>query len=159
MGAGKTTVLGEASDLLTAHGILHAAIDTDALGNGNLPPGSDLQRLNLRAVYRNFRAAGIITFLVAEAVEDRAALERLRETFDFPTLIICRLKAPLTTMQERIRVREPGMLQNAFVSRVADLETKLDAAAVEDMQVTNDARPVTEVATEMLIRAGWLGVR
>jgi adenylate kinase len=36
MGAGKTTVLGEASDLLAAHGITHAAIDLDALGVSHL---------------------------------------------------------------------------------------------------------------------------
>jgi predicted ATP-binding protein involved in virulence len=32
MGAGKTTVLGEASDILALRGIVHAAIDLDALG-------------------------------------------------------------------------------------------------------------------------------
>jgi predicted ABC-type ATPase len=32
MGAGKTSVLGEASDILTLHYIAHAAIDVDALG-------------------------------------------------------------------------------------------------------------------------------
>ena len=31
MGAGKTTILAEASDLLTAGGIVHAAIDLDTL--------------------------------------------------------------------------------------------------------------------------------
>ena len=40
MGSGKTTVLGEASDLLTARGVVHAAIDGDALANGHLPVSS-----------------------------------------------------------------------------------------------------------------------
>src|SRR5260370_15320426 len=31
MGSGKTSVLGETSDLLTANGIVHAAIDLDAM--------------------------------------------------------------------------------------------------------------------------------
>jgi hypothetical protein len=31
MGSGKTTVLGEASDILSAGGVVHAAIDLDAM--------------------------------------------------------------------------------------------------------------------------------
>ena len=33
MGAGKSTVLGEASDILAGRGLVHAAIDVDALGD------------------------------------------------------------------------------------------------------------------------------
>ena len=39
MGSGKTTVLGEASDLLGAAEIIHAAIDLDSLALGHLPAG------------------------------------------------------------------------------------------------------------------------
>src|SRR5271154_1273168 len=37
MGAGKTSVLAEASDILALQGIAHAAIDLDALGLAHLP--------------------------------------------------------------------------------------------------------------------------
>jgi hypothetical protein len=37
MGAGKSAVLGEASDILAQHCIVHAAIDMDALGLAYLP--------------------------------------------------------------------------------------------------------------------------
>ena len=37
MGAGKTTVMGEASDILSARGVAHAAFDLDALGIVLLP--------------------------------------------------------------------------------------------------------------------------
>ena len=40
MGAGKTSVMGEASDLLAQRQIVHAAIDLDALGVGRNPSGS-----------------------------------------------------------------------------------------------------------------------
>jgi adenylate kinase len=33
MGSGKTTVLGEASDILTARGVNHAGVDLDTLGS------------------------------------------------------------------------------------------------------------------------------
>ena len=45
MGSGKTSVLGEASDLLTTNGVVHAAIDLDALGAAHLPPGASEQEL------------------------------------------------------------------------------------------------------------------
>jgi hypothetical protein len=59
-------------------------------------------------------------------------------------------------MQQRIRLREPGMLQEQFVARVAELEASLDAGCVEDFSVENDGRSVTAVAREVLVRAGWL---
>ncbi len=39
---------------------------------------------------------------------------------------------------------------------VAELETLLDRAGVEDFAINNASRSVTEVAREMLTRAGWL---
>ncbi|PYS43204.1 MAG: hypothetical protein DMG14_01560 [Acidobacteria bacterium] len=39
MGSGKTTVLSEASDILSSSGVVHAVIDLDGLGIGELPSG------------------------------------------------------------------------------------------------------------------------
>jgi hypothetical protein len=47
-------------------------------------------------------------------------------------------------------------LQQQFVARVAELETLLDRAGVEDFAIGNAGRSVTDVAREMLTRAGWL---
>jgi hypothetical protein len=160
MGSGKTTVLGEASDLLAARRLAHAAIDVDGLANGYVPSqGADkaLTYSNLRSIYQNYVVAGVTLFLLAEAVESRADLERLRDVLDRPELVVCRLTAPLATMEGRIRVREPGFLQQRFVNRAAELHQILDAAAVEDFSIANGGdRTVTEVASEMLARAGWL---
>jgi hypothetical protein len=57
MGAGKTTVLGEASDILALRHIVHAAIDLDALGLAHLPSatGNDaVMYKNLQAVSKNY---------------------------------------------------------------------------------------------------------
>ena len=56
MGAGKTSTLYEASDLLIERGIHHAAIDLDSLGVGHLD-GAQLQDValrNLAAVCANY---------------------------------------------------------------------------------------------------------
>ena len=157
MGSGKTTVLGEASDILTALDVPHAAIDLDALGLAHLPPGSpdDLTFQNLEAVWRNYLATGVRRLLIACAMESSDSL-RLRKALDGASILTCRLTAGLETMRQRVRVREPGMLQEAYVARVAELEARLNDARTEDFFVSNDARPVTEVARAMLALAGWL---
>src|ERR1700730_7905250 len=80
MGAGKTTVLGEASDILTLSGIAHAAVDLDALGMVSLPGGAlnDLAFRNLAAVWENYASAGVRRLLIACAVESRAELDQIR---------------------------------------------------------------------------------
>jgi gluconate kinase len=158
MGSGKTTVLAEASDVLTASGVVHAAIDLDVLGLGHLPaaPSHDLMIRNLAAVWNNYAAAGVTRLLLSEALDTSAKRERIREAVPGAQIVVCRLRARLETMQQRIRQREPGMLQEQFVARAGELEAALDAACVEDFSVENDGRSVTAVAREVLLRAGWL---
>jgi len=77
MGAGKTTVLGEASDILALRGITHAAIDLDALGLAHLPSttGNDgVMYRNLQSICKNYASVGVKRFLLARAVEDAAEL-------------------------------------------------------------------------------------
>src|ERR1700687_6295902 len=72
MGAGKTTVLGEASDILALRHIVHAAIDLDALGLAHFPssPGNDgVMYRNLQSVCHNYAAHGVTRILLARAVE------------------------------------------------------------------------------------------
>ena len=158
MGSGKTTVMAEASDILSARGIVHAAIDLDALGIARLPAGApdDLQYRNLAAVSSNYAAVGVNRLLIAAAVEDRAMLNRVREAVPGAEVVVCRLKASLKTMQQRVRVREPGMLQDELVARAAELELLLDRTRIEDFSLDNDDGSVTQAANEVLARAGWL---
>jgi molybdopterin-guanine dinucleotide biosynthesis protein len=159
MGSGKTTILSEASDILTARGVLHAAIDMDALGVGNVPDaaGEDLAYRNLEAVWRNFARAGATRLLIAEAVESAAGLDRIRLAVAGAQIVTCRLTAPLATMKARVSRREPGMLHDSLVARVETLAAILDAAGVEDFSLANaDASPATEVASQLLGRAGWI---
>jgi hypothetical protein len=158
MGSGKTTVLGEASDVLSAASIPHAAIDLDSIATALLPVdrSRELADRNLAALYANMTAAGITYLLLAEAVEDAPALDRLRAAMPRSSVIVCRLIASVPTMQERLRLREPGMLQAQFLARSAELELILQRAALEAFTVANDGRSVTDVAREMLQRAGWI---
>ena len=59
-------------------------------------------------------------------------------------------------MEQRVAMRETGILQRAYVSRVAALNMILDHARLEDFSVINDHRSLTEVAHEMLVKASWI---
>jgi hypothetical protein len=106
MGAGKTAVLGEASDILAQRRIVHAAIDLDALGVAHLPaaiPTDDVMYDNLGSVCSNYATQGVQRFLVARAMEDAGRVKLCREMIPAVNTVVCRLTANLETMERRVR--------------------------------------------------------
>jgi len=159
MGAGKTSVLAEASDILALRRIVHAAIDLDALGLAHLPSAASTDGVmyrNLQSVCQNYAAQGVTRLLLARAMEGRAELELCRNTVSAKSTTTCRLTASLGEMQQRVKMRETGVLQQQFVDRVAILDDILDRARLEDFVVINEGRSIDDVAQEMLIKAGWI---
>jgi hypothetical protein len=59
-------------------------------------------------------------------------------------------------MQQRVKMRESGVSQREYVARVAELNVILDRARLENFAVASEGRSLTEVAHEMLLRAGWI---
>ena len=158
MGAGKTAVMAEASDILAARGVRHAAIDLDALGMVHGASVAETHRVvdsNLRCMWRNFASLGVTRLLLARAIETREELEGICEAVGGVQAVVCRLTASLGAMQRRVRERETGMLQEQLVDRVAVLEEILDRARLEDFAVVNENRAISDVAAEVLARAGW----
>jgi hypothetical protein len=159
MGAGKTSVLAEASDILALRKIVHAAIDLDSLGLAHLPSagGTDsVMYRNLESVCRNYAALGVTRILLARAMEDRVELELCRSVVIAANTQVCRLTASIATMQQRVKMRETGMLQQQYVDRVVILDAILDRATLEDFVVVNENRSLGDVAQETLIKAGWI---
>jgi hypothetical protein len=159
MGAGKTTVLAEASDILAQRQVVHAAIDLDALGLAHLASGAfsdDVMYDNLRSICKNYAALGVQRFLLARALEDSAQLELCRDIFPAANTVVCRLTASIEVMKQRVEMRELGMSQREYAARVEKLNVILDRAQLEDFAVTNENRLLTDVALEMLAKAGWI---
>jgi tRNA uridine 5-carbamoylmethylation protein Kti12 len=159
MGAGKTSVMAEASDILSERNIVHASIDLDALAVahlGSVAGNDEIMYLNLQSVYRNCADRGVQRFLLARAVEDRARLDLICSIVPAANTAVCRLTASIDVMKQRVAMRDPGMLQRELMARVAELNTILDRAALEDFTVINENRSVTAVALEMLVEAGWI---
>lgn len=157
MGAGKTAVLGEASDILSARQIVHAAIDVDALGLAHLRGSASnvLVYENLRGMVRNYATAGVQRFLIARAIDNSAELKLCRDIIPATDTVVCRLVGDVETMKTRVERRELGMWQQKYVDRVATLNDVLDQAHLEDFAVRNE-KSLTHVATEMLVKAGWV---
>src|SRR5271169_2634123 len=124
MGAGKTAVLGEASDILARRQIIHAAIDLDVLGLAHLPSAACSDGVmydNLRSIRRNYAALGVQRFLVARAIEDDAQLELCRDSIPVENTVVCRLTASIELMERRVEMRDLGISQGEYVARVAKL--------------------------------------
>lgn len=160
MGSGKTTVLSELSDLLEDAGVAHAAVDLDTLSLMHPRRGEQGERLmydNLAAMWPNFAALGAERLVVACALEDKADLKYYREAVPGAEPIVCLLVAPVETMQQRVRSRDIGMLQEQLMANSLRLAETLPKARAEDFTVENgDGRSITEVAREILARSGWL---
>jgi hypothetical protein len=159
MGSGKSSVLVEASDILALRHIAHAAIDVDVLGISHLPSGdaSDaVMHVNLRSVCQNYAALGVRRFLLARALESRADLDRCRNIFPAANTVVCRLTASIAIMQQRVTMREVGVLREEYIDRVVKLDAIVDRAQLGDFTVVNENRSLTDVASEMLAKAGWI---
>jgi hypothetical protein len=159
MGAGKTSVLAEASDILTLHHIAHAAIDVDSLGLAYLPTADandGVMYRNLRSVCNNYASLGVTRFLLARALQNRAELDLCRGIVSAANTVVCRLTATIETMEQRVKLRESGVSQREYVAGVAALNVILDRARLEDFSLTSENCSLTEVAHEMLFRAGWI---
>lgn len=161
MGAGKSAVLAEASDLLTARRMAHAAIDLDMLGLACLPSTDKSDRVmyrNLAPVCKNYDAEGVRRILLARAMETREELELCRRAASAREVVVCRLSAKIETMEQRVAARETGILRREYIARVAELNRILDGAALENFTVENENRSLTEVAREVLAKAGWISL-
>jgi hypothetical protein len=159
MGAGKTAVMGEASDILAQRGIVHAAIDLDALALAHLPltaRNDDVMYDNLRSIGRNYAALGVQRYMVARAIEDDAQLKLCRNIIRAANTIVCRLTASTEVTKRRVEMRDTGISQSKYVARATKLNVILDRAQLEDFSVTNENRPLAETSLEMLAKAGWI---
>jgi hypothetical protein len=111
---------------------------------------------NLRSICRNYASLGVQRFLVARAIEDRAQLKLCRDIIPAINTVVCRLTASIEVMKRRVQVRDLGISQREYVARVAKLNVILDRARLEDFAVDNESRSLTDVALEVLVKAGWL---
>lgn len=162
-GVGKSTVADAAGGVLTAAGCVTAVVDADMLAQFGPPPESaraggrfydELKCANLAALWANFKAAGARFVVVAAVIDSLALRERYAVSLAGCEVRLIRLTADDDTVRSRLRQRDtrPKLEQHL---RALNEHRRIPAAiGIEDFTVTND-RAAVEVATEILMRAGW----
>jgi len=112
-----------------------------------------LQLRNLQAVVRNHVEVGVHRIVLAGVVESRAAREQHAGVIG-AKLNVCRLKADLSVIRERLSARhhdEPALRWH--LNRAEEIEALFTSTWIEDFVVAAD-QPVAEVAQDVVM--GWL---
>ncbi len=160
VGVGKTAVLAEIHQILSELSVPHACVERDALAcswPAERRFNDVLALRNLRAVWANFRAAGATRLIIAGVVESFDDLEGYRRAVPGSSITTCRLMASEATRLHRLRSREHGAGLDWHLERTVKLEEILDAVRLEDFVVTNENQALRSVASEVLVRAKWIG--
>jgi hypothetical protein len=146
--------MGEASDILAPRQIVHTVMRSDWPIFRRLVAA--MLRCNLWSVCENDAGHGVERFLVARAIERFGELKTCRNAVAAIETVVCRLVAGIETMERRVRMRETGATQRDDVARVAKLNDILGRARLENFSIANEDRSPSDVALEMLVRAGGI---
>lgn len=162
VGVGKTTVAGEAANLLAEAGVPHAFVDVDALRWCYPSPPGDRFRTgialrNLAAVWATYRAEGLGRLILAAVLEDRAELAGYLRAVPGAAIAVVRLRAPVATLAAQVARRETGAGLEWHLARAVELAAQMDRDRVEDLLIDTADRPAVAIAREVLLRAGWPG--
>jgi hypothetical protein len=161
IGAGKTALAEEISLVLHEREDLHALIDLDGLsqcypGLPHDPYNARLGFANLAAVWPNFVARGIRYAVLAHLVERASEIDEISGAITGAELTVVRVVAPPELCATRLRAREisPSILER-HLRRSPVLDRNLDELGIEEFAVSNDGRPIRDIALEALARLGW----
>jgi adenylylsulfate kinase len=160
VGVGKTTIGGALSERLSESSSPHAFIDVDALRTCYPAPPDDpfhmaLGLRNLAAVCANYLAAGAERLILVDIVESQSDRASYTEAIPDAAVQVVRLRASLTTLRQRLELRETGTSLAWHQQRAAELLALMDERRVEDFAIETDDKPVHEIVDEIMSRSGW----
>lgn len=165
VGVGKTTLIGEMGMVLADAGIPHATVDFDQL-TATFPRGADddgwgtkIGLANLKAIWRNYKRGGAERLLIARVIGSRDELAGFRAAVPGAEITVVRLRAPVRTLQARVRRRGPGGDMKWHVARAAELAPLMDKWQVQDMIVETEGSTPQALALEILSNLGWIEKR
>jgi hypothetical protein len=156
-GTGKSSLAVEIANVLEARGVPFGALDLDWLAWFGAPRLGTAQLRsvflsNLAAVAANYRAAGVLRFVLAGAVRDREEVTELQAAAGVPLRVI-RLVVGSDEITRRLQVDPTS-------GRTADLEVAREWLAgrigegIEDRALANEG-PIAAVAATVLDWLGW----
>lgn len=156
-GTGKSSVAEEIAESLETRSVPFGAVDLDWLMWFGVPGRApdELRRVflrNLSSVVSNYRAAGVLRFVLAGAVRDQQEVGDLQAAAGMPLRVV-RLVVRGEEIERRLQA-------SPTTGRRADLEVArqwLDAgvgAGFEDKTIVNEG-PIACVAETILEWLGW----
>jgi hypothetical protein len=158
-GAGKTSVGFESLELLEEHGVGAVMVDAELVyfhpKPADDPQGTRVAERALAALVPVYDAAGLERLLLPRVVERPRHLELVRSAVPGARLQVAWLDVPQDVIAARLGEREVGSALQWHVDRAAEIRRNAAAHDLFDFEVDGD-RPVREVATEVLERAGWI---
>lgn len=159
IGVGKTAVLREADAMLIEADSRHATVELEEIVRcwTTATEGSRTAFAyeNLASLWPNFVAVGAVRLLVSTLLEQRSDLRLLSEAIPDAAITVIRLHAPLSVLEQRIRLREPFAPDD-------DLEgarwwtQHFNDVQVDDHLVETENQPAREKAREVLRLVNWL---
>lgn len=161
-GVGKTSVAAEASRMLVRADVRHAVIEGDNLDQAYPEPwrdGVDLAEQNLAAMWRNYRAIGYSRLIFTNTVSVLQITALTAALGGEVRWFAALLTATDETAAGRLAHREVGTGLDEHLERSRAAARGLEAAEHAVARIATDGRRVTDVAEEILVRAGWSAVR
>jgi hypothetical protein len=156
LASGKTTIATECGRLLDERATRNAVIDLDWLcWVGPDVTGDALTailRNNLAAVAATYADVGVRHLVLARALTEVAHLVAIQDALPGTDLVVVRLVVDDATARSRLAARG----DDADLEAATAVARAVECRGVQDADVDNGgSRPPTEVALEVLARAGW----
>ena len=152
-GVGKSSVAFECMNLLECAGVPAAMVDAELAYFSPKPPddpfGYAVAEDALRALWRIYAARGLTRLLLGRVVENEEQLAIVERAVPGARTRVFRLVAARETIVERLRAREIGSALEWHVRRSDEIA---GASLGEEVDAE---RPVSEIARDVLDRAGW----
>lgn len=161
-GVGKTTVAWEVSAVLQARETAHCLIEGDYMDQIHPAPDDDRHRAaiterNTAAVWANYAALGQRRLIYANTVSvlDEPMIRRAMCGGEIRSTCVL-LTAEEATVRERLAQREIGSQLAAHIERSLRMARHLSQQAPADsVRLPTDARPVQDIALDVLQAAAW----
>jgi hypothetical protein len=160
LATGKTAVAREVVAAAADLGIHVAAIDLDWLGwaTGATLGVDELIGRNLADVAANYAHAGIDDLVLARAVLSPLSLQTVNEALPGWVVIVVRLHASRTILEQRLRARDSGAELDEHLAEIDEVTRRATNTLSSVPVVLNEDRALREVALEVMRLARWIDV-
>lgn len=158
VGVGKSATADDLHELLKEANVPHAALDLDWLSAGWPQYGlwnNEQRDRNVTALAASYRAAKAEYFVLAGVVESATEIGALKRAIRATNLAVCRLTAPLSVIEARLRCRNTGERLKWHLDRAAVLDRQLAEDGLDDFVIDAQAAPES-VARDVGLALGWL---